>query len=149
MIKVAHASHIVKDKSYEQYARRGGFTLNAINSAKAIARKNPAVSEETVATGMLRPRPRCPRKPRYGRAGVAAGRAILPTTTVIGLRDGTISNDGLDTFKVGYEFVRDEIAIRRDHLNRHPPSQEAHASIKLSGGRWRLVCQPPGPSFMM
>ena len=54
MIKVAHASHIVKDKSYEQYARRGGFTLNAINSAKAIARKNPAVSEETVATGMLR-----------------------------------------------------------------------------------------------
>jgi hypothetical protein len=28
---------------------------------------------------------------------------------VIGLRDGTISSDGLDTFKLGYEFVRDEI----------------------------------------
>ena len=30
-------------------------------------------------------------------------------SVVIGLRDGTISSDGLDTFKLGYEFVRDEI----------------------------------------
>jgi len=43
---------------------------------------------------------------------------------VIGLRDGTISSDGLDTFKLGYEFVRDEISMRRDHLKRHPPSQD-------------------------
>ena len=43
---------------------------------------------------------------------------------VIGLRDGTISSDGLDTFKLGYEFVRDEIALRRDHLKRHAPSQD-------------------------
>ncbi len=34
VIKVAHASQIVKDKSYEQLARRGGFALNAIDSAK-------------------------------------------------------------------------------------------------------------------
>jgi hypothetical protein len=40
---------------------------------------------------------------------------------VIGLRDGTISSDGLDTFKLGYEFVRDEIGLRREHLKRHPP----------------------------
>ena len=38
---------------------------------------------------------------------------------VIGLRDGTISNDGLETFKLGYEFVRDEIGLRRDHIKRH------------------------------
>ena len=38
---------------------------------------------------------------------------------VIGLRDGTISSDGLETFKLGYEFVRDEIGMRRDHLKRH------------------------------
>ena len=38
---------------------------------------------------------------------------------VIGLRDGTISSDGLDTFKLGYEFVRDEIALRREHIKRH------------------------------
>jgi TRAP-type uncharacterized transport system substrate-binding protein len=38
---------------------------------------------------------------------------------VIGLRDGTISKDGLDTFKLGYELVRDELAMRRDSLKRH------------------------------
>ena len=38
---------------------------------------------------------------------------------VIGLRDGTISSDGLDTFKLGYEFVRDEIGMRREGLKRH------------------------------
>jgi hypothetical protein len=37
---------------------------------------------------------------------------------VIGLRDGTISSDGLDTFKLGYEFVRDEIGMRRERLKR-------------------------------
>lgn len=31
----------------------------------------------------------------------------------------TISSDGLDTFKPGYELVRDEIGMRRDNLNRH------------------------------
>ena len=40
---------------------------------------------------------------------------------VIGLRDGTISSDGLETFKLGYQFVRDEIAMRREALLRHPP----------------------------
>jgi hypothetical protein len=38
---------------------------------------------------------------------------------VIGLRDGTISSEGLETFKLGYEFVRDDIAMRRDYLMRH------------------------------
>ena len=37
---------------------------------------------------------------------------------VIGLRDGTISKDGLDTFKLGYEFVRDELGMRRESLKR-------------------------------
>jgi hypothetical protein len=37
---------------------------------------------------------------------------------VIGLRDGTISSDGLETFKLGYQFVRDEIAMRREALQR-------------------------------
>ena len=38
---------------------------------------------------------------------------------VIGLRDGTISSDGLDTFKLGYELVRDQIGMRRESLKRH------------------------------
>lgn len=253
VIKVAHASRIVKDKSYEQYARRGGFTLNAIDSAKAIARKFPAVSEETVTTGMLSASPAVPEEDveTIGLEWLLVAQSRLSATTVselariiyenkadlaleggfaskiepaetdkdafivahpgaaqyinddiksfverysdlmyfalaalsiigsifaaiyakitriapekssqlataildigeriqyaesldaidelqdeleavlrgvvIGLRDGTISSDGLDTFKLGYEFVRDEIGLRRDHLKRHPSSQD-------------------------
>ena len=47
---------------------------------------------------------------------------------VIGLRDGTISSDGLDTFKLGYEFVRDEISLRRDYLKRHAPPRTKTAA---------------------
>ncbi|MBF5066195.1 C4-dicarboxylate ABC transporter substrate-binding protein, partial [Salmonella enterica subsp. enterica serovar Istanbul] len=61
VVAIEHASKIVKDKTYEQYAKRtGGFTLNAIDSAKALARKYPAISEETVATGMLSASPVIP-----------------------------------------------------------------------------------------
>ena len=38
---------------------------------------------------------------------------------IVGLRDGTVSSDGLDTFRLGYEIVRDEIAMRRESLKRH------------------------------
>jgi len=38
---------------------------------------------------------------------------------IVGLRDGTISSDGLETFKLGYEFVRGELEIRREYLKRH------------------------------
>ena len=49
---------------------------------------------------------------------------------VIGLRDGTISSDGLDTFKLGYEFVRDEIGMRRDHLKRHAAQNPAQETVR-------------------
>jgi TRAP-type uncharacterized transport system substrate-binding protein len=250
VIAVVHASRAVKDRSYEQHAKRGGFTLNAIDAAKAIARKYPALSEETVTTGMLSASPTLPEEDidTIGLEWLLVAQSKLSTTTVsdlariiyenkaelaidggfaskiepaatdkdafivahpgaaeyindeiksfmerysdlmyvalaalgiigslfaalytkvtriapekasqlateildigermadaksldqldelqdeleailrrvvIGLRDGTISSDGLDTFKLGYEFVRDEIGMRRDHLKRHPP----------------------------
>jgi TRAP-type uncharacterized transport system substrate-binding protein len=253
VVAVAHASRIMKDKSYEQYAKRGAFTLNAIESAKALARKYPAISEETIATGMLSSSPAVPddETETIGLEWLLVAQSRLSTTTVgdlariiyenkaelalddgfaskiepaatdkdafivahpgaaeyinddiksfmerysdmmylgaaalsiigsifagiytkitriapekaselataildigermeyaksldsldelqdeleailrgavIGLRDGTISTDGLDTFKLGYEFVRDEIGMRRDHLKRHPPPQD-------------------------
>jgi hypothetical protein len=43
---------------------------------------------------------------------------------VIGRRDGTISSDGLDTFKHGYELVRDEIGMRRESLKPHAGSDD-------------------------
>jgi hypothetical protein len=53
VIAVAHASTVMKDKRYEQYAKKGGFTLNAIEAAKALARKIPGITSETVEAGML------------------------------------------------------------------------------------------------
>src|ERR1700720_1956688 len=252
-IAITPASTIMKDKSYEQYAKRGGLTLNAIDEAKALTRRYPGISEETLATAMLSSSPPIPDDDlttvglqwllvaqsrmssatagdlartiyenkaelalpdgfasriepadtdkdayivahqgaaeyinddtksfmdRYSdllylgagalsvigsifaglyakvtriapeKAGELAtaildiGERTAHATTmdaldalqdeleailrgvVIGLRDGTISSDGLETFKLGYEFVRDEIGMRRDSLKRHPGHED-------------------------
>ena len=261
VIAIAHASTIMKDKRYEQYAKRGGFTVNAIDESKALARRNPGISEETLAKGMLSSAPPIPDDDldtiglqwllvaqsrmssttagdlaraiyenkaelaladgfasriepadtdkdafivahqgaaeyinddtksfmdRYSDLlylGVAAlsvigsifagiytkitrvapekagelATAILDIGekieransldrlealqdelegilrgAVIGLRDGTISSDGLDTFKLGYEFVRDEIGMRRDHLKRHAGADDNVVVVKTA-----------------
>jgi len=245
---IVHASRAVRDKAYGQVARRGGFTLNAIDEAKALARRIPGISSETLTAGTLSASPEIPdddldtiglewllvaqSRMSAGTAGELArvvyenksalgldngfasriepasvekdayvmahqgaadyinddtksfmdkysdlmylGAAALSVIgsifaaiyakitriapekagelstavldigeriehahsldqleclqdelegilrgAVIGLRDGTISTDGLDTFKLGYEFVRDEIGMRRDYLKRH------------------------------
>ncbi|WP_407193414.1 TAXI family TRAP transporter solute-binding subunit [Bradyrhizobium sp. STM 3566] len=256
VVAIVHASKAVRDKSYEQAAKRGGFTLNAIDEAKALARKFPGISDETLTAGTLSTSPQIPdddldtiglewllvaqsrmspttagelartiyeNKSALGLdngfatriepasvekdAFVIAHRgaadyinddtksfmdkysdmmylgaaalsvigsifaAIYAKITriapekaselstaildigeriehahsldqleclqdeleailrgaVIGLRDGTISTDGLDTFKLGYEFVRDEIGMRRDYLKRHASEAEKTA----------------------
>ena len=248
VVAIAHTSTIMKDKRYEQYAKRGGFTVNAIDESKALARRNPGITEETLATGMLSSAPAIPDDDldTIGLQWLLVAHSRLSTTTagdlaraiyenkaalaledgfaskiepadtdkdafviahqgaaeyinddtksfmdrysdlmylgggalgvigsifagiytsltrvapekaselaiaildigeriehansldslevlqdelekilrgaVIGLRDGSISTDGLDTFKLGYEFVRDEIGMRRDYLKRH------------------------------
>jgi TRAP-type uncharacterized transport system substrate-binding protein len=260
-IVIAHASPIVKDRRFEQYAKRGGFTLNAIEEAKALARRNPGISEETLATGMLSSAPAIPdddldtiglqwllvaqARMSTGTAGdlartiyenkselaledgfasriepadtdkdafivahqgaaeyinddtksfmdrysdllylgagalsiigsifaglytkvtrVAPGKASELATAildigeriehaasmeaiealqdeletilrgaVIGLRDGTISSDGLETFKLGYEFVRDEIGMRRESLRRHAGHDDKVVVVKTA-----------------
>ena len=248
VIAVSHASKLMKDKSFEQYGKQGGFTLNAIDEAKALARKFPAITEETLSTGMLSSAPEIPDDDldTVGLEWMLVAQSKMTTTTagdlarviyenkselalddgfaskiepaatdkdafiiahqgaaeyinddtksfmdrysdmmylgaaalsvigsifaaiytnltrvapekaselataildigeriehansldaidtlqdeleailrgaVIGLRDGSISTDGLDTFKLGYELVRDEIGMRRDYLKRH------------------------------
>ena len=259
VIAIGHASKVMKDKSYEQFAKRGGFTLNAIDEAKALARKIPGISEETLSTGMLSSSPEIPDDDldTIGLQWLLVAQSRMSTTTagdlariiyenksglaldngfasriepaatdkdafiiahqgaaeyinddtksfmdrysdmlylgaaaasvigsifatiytnitriapekaselataildigeriehatsldalealqdelehilrgaVIGLRDGTISSDGLDTFKLGYEFVRDEIAMRRDHLKRHAGHEDKIVVVK-------------------
>jgi TRAP-type uncharacterized transport system substrate-binding protein len=259
---VAHASKIAKDKGYEQYAKRGGvFRLNAIDESKALLRKNPGISEETVSTGMLSSTPVIPDDDTttiglqwlliaqskmssttaedlariiyenkaelaledgfaskiepadtdkdafiiahqgaasyinddtksfmdrysdlmYLGAGalsvigslfiglytkvtrVAPEKASALATAildigerveharsmdalerlqdeleailrgaVVGLRDGTISSDGLDTFKLGYELVRDEIGMRRESLKRHASHDDNIVMVKAA-----------------
>src|SRR5205823_9148078 len=48
VVAIVHASKAMRDKAYEQVARHGGFTLNAIDEAKALARKFPGISDETL-----------------------------------------------------------------------------------------------------
>ena len=260
-IVIAHASTLAKDKRFEQYAKRGGFTVNAIDEAKALARRNPGISEETLATGTLSSTPAIPdddldtvglqwllvaqARMSTGTAGdlariiyenkaelaledgfaskiepadtdkdafivahqgaaeyinddtksfmdrysdllyLAAGAlsiigsifaglytkvtrvapekaselatAILDIGeriehaasmealdalqdeleailrgAVIGLRDGTISSEGLETFKLGYEFVRDEIGMRRESLKRHAGHDDKVVVVKTA-----------------
>jgi TRAP-type uncharacterized transport system substrate-binding protein len=248
VVTIAPASKLVKDKSYEQYARRGGLTLNAIEAAKLLTRKYPALSEESIAGGTLSSSPAIPEDDvdTVGLRWLLVAQSWMPASTigelarlvyenkaelalengfasriepaatdkdafiiahpgaaeyinddvksfverysdlmyaaiaalgiigsicatlytqvtrvapekaselatqlldlgedcqdatciddldglqdelekilrgvVIGLRDGTISSDGLETFKLGYQFVRDEIAMRREALLRH------------------------------
>src|ERR1700682_5157165 len=260
-IAIAHASRIIKDKGYEQNARRGVFTLNALDGAKTLARKHPGISEETLATGMLSSAPAIPdddldtiglqwllvaqsrmssstagdlartiyenkaelalpdgfasriepadtdkdayivahqgaaeyinddtksfmdrysdllylgagalsvigsifaglytkvtrvapeKAAELATAILDIGERAAPCTSmdaldalqdelehilrgaVIGLRDGTISSNGLDTFKLGYEFVRDEIGMRRESLKRHAGHDDNVVMVKTA-----------------
>jgi TRAP-type uncharacterized transport system substrate-binding protein len=259
VIAIVHTSKIMKDKSYEQYAKRGGFTLNAIDEAKALERKIPGISEETLSTGMLSSSPEIPDDDldTVGLQWLLVAQSRMSTTTsgdlariiyenksglalddgfasriepaatdkdafivahqgaaeyindetksfmdrysdmlylgaavasvigsifatiytkitriapekaselstaildigeriehansldalealqdelegilrgaVVGLRDGTISSDGLDTFRLGYEFVRDEIGMRREYLKRHGGHEDKMVVVK-------------------
>ena len=53
-------------------------------------------------------------------------------SVVVGLRDGTISSEGLDAFKLGYEFVRGEIGLRRDSLKRHGNHDDNVVMVKTA-----------------
>ena len=259
VIAIAHTSTIMKDKRYEQYAKRGGFTLNAIDESKALARRNPGISEETLAKGTLSSAPPIPDDDldTIGLQWLLTAQSRMSTTTagelartiyenkadlaledgfasriepadtdkdafivahqgaaeyinddtksfmdrysdllylgagalsiigsifaglyakvtriapekaselataildigervahatsldaldalqdeleanlrgvVVGLRDGTISSDGLEAFKLGYEFVRDEIGMRRESLKRHAGHEDNVVIVK-------------------
>jgi TRAP-type uncharacterized transport system substrate-binding protein len=260
VIAVPHTSKVMQDKSYEQIAKKGGFTLNAIESAKALARKIPGISEETLSAGTISSSPQIPDDDldTIGLQWLLVAQSKMATSTatdlariiyenhselalddgfaskiepaetdkdafiiahpgaaeyinddtksfmdkysdvmylgagalsvigsifaaiytkitrvaperagelatellsigekiehahsldeldelqdrlegilrgvIVGLRDGSISGDGLETFKLGYEFVRDEITMRRDHLKRHAGDKVADENLAV------------------
>ncbi len=84
VIAIAPASKIMKDKSYQQYATRGGLTLNAIEAAKLLTRKFPALSEETVESGTLSSSPTIPEEDveTVGLKWLLVTQSRMSTTTV-------------------------------------------------------------------
>jgi TRAP-type uncharacterized transport system substrate-binding protein len=261
VVAIAHASAIIKDKTWEQYAKRSPFTLNAIEESKTLARRNPGISEESLAKSMLSSSPEIPDDDldTIGLQWLLVAQSRMSTTTaeelartiyenkaelalengfaskiepadvdkdafivahpgaaeyinddtksfmdrysdvmylgagalsvigsifvgiytsltriapekaselataildigeriahantmdaldslqdelegilrgaVIGLRDGTLSSDGLDTFKLGYEFVRDEISMRRESLKRQAGHDDNVVIVKAA-----------------
>ena len=63
---------------------------------------------------------------------------------MIGLRDGTISGDGLDTFKLGYQFVRDEISLRREACSAQAgPAQRRGQGVVVKTAQAPSKLAPP------
>jgi TRAP-type uncharacterized transport system substrate-binding protein len=84
VVTIVPASKIVKDKSYEQYAKRGGLTLNTIEAAKLLTRKYPALSEETVESGTLSSSPAIPEEDveTVGFKWLLVTQSRMPNTTI-------------------------------------------------------------------
>src|SRR5262245_20631484 len=84
VIAIAPASKIMKDKSYQQFAARGGLTLNAIEATKLLTRKYPALSEETVESGTLSSSPAVPEEDvdTVGLKWLLVAQARMTTTTI-------------------------------------------------------------------
>src|SRR3569832_248218 len=83
VIAVDHVSAIVKDKNFEQIAKRAPFTVNAIDEAKALSRRHPGILEETLATGLLSSTPQIPDDDldTVGLQWLLVGQATMPSNT--------------------------------------------------------------------
>lgn len=80
VVTIEHLSKIAADKSYEKLAHKG-FVFHGVDEAKAIERKVPGASDETIEAGLLGLPPRAGR--RHGRHWTAMdpGRSIEPVGT--------------------------------------------------------------------
>ena len=92
---VDHLSTIARDKRYEQFAKQyGGFTLNAIDDAKAIERRVPGISSETIETRLLSAAPAIPDDDitTIGWQWILVAQAKLPETRVVELARALFEN---------------------------------------------------------
>src|SRR5207302_2187252 len=110
-----------------QYAKRGAFTLNAIDAAKAIARKYPAISEETVATGMLSASPAVPEEDidTIGLEWLLVAQSKLSTTTVGDLARTVYENKAELALDDGFASKIEPAATDKDaFIVAHPGAAE-------------------------
>ena len=60
VIAVAHTSKMMQDKSYEQFAKKGGFTLNAIDPPRRWPARSPASARRRCRPARFRRRRQIP-----------------------------------------------------------------------------------------
>ena len=92
---VDHLSAIARDKRYEQFAKQhGGFVLNAIDDAKAIERRVPGISSETIEKRLLSAAPVIPDDDitTIGWQWILVAQAKLPETRIVELARALFEN---------------------------------------------------------
>ncbi len=92
---VDHLSVIARDKRYEQFAKQhGGFTLNGIDDAKAIERRVPGISSETIEERLLSAAPAIPDDDitTIGWQWILVAQAKLPETRIVELARALFEN---------------------------------------------------------
>ena len=118
-VTIAPASKVMKDKSYQQIAARGGLTLNAIEAAKLLTRKYPALSEETVESGTLSSSPTIPEEDvdTVGLKWMLVTQSRMPTTTISELARLVYENKAELALESGF-FLRSQLASVSRTINR-------------------------------
>lgn len=92
---IDHLSAVARDKRYEQFAKQhAGFVLNAIDDAKAIERRMPGVSSETIDERLLSTAPAIPDDDitTIGWQWILVAQAKLPETRVVELARALFEN---------------------------------------------------------
>lgn len=95
VVIVDRLSAIARDKRYEQFAKQhGGFTLNAIDESKAIERRMPGTSSETIESRLLSSAPAIPDDDisTVGWQWMLVAQAKLPETRVVELARALFEN---------------------------------------------------------
>jgi hypothetical protein len=92
-----------------------------------VSGKTPQVAEIAMSAEVPTPSP----DKRGSRAPFLNSNRQQPVLFAM-LRDGTISSDGLDTLKLGYEFARDDIVMRRESLKRQVGQDHNVVIFKLA-----------------
>jgi hypothetical protein len=117
----------MKDKSYEQYAKKGGLTLNPIEAAKLLTRKYPALSEETVSAGTLASSPAIPDDDvdTVGLQWLLVTQSRMPTPTIAELARLVYENKSELSLDSGFASHIEPAATDKDaFIIAHPGAAE-------------------------
>ena len=137
VVAIVRTSRLIKDPTYEQSAKRGAFTLNAIDAAKGLARRNPALSADTISAGTLSSSPAIPEEDveTIGLQWLLVASSRLSPVTA-GDLTRTIYENKAELARLRAEYNSRQAT--RDDLNRRVATAQQDAShIQQTIGRLR------------